>query len=323
MKTAFVLALVALSASCHFDKLLSGSGGTPLSHHPPAGLAFGSGPGNAQAGQPLTPVLVSVVDSAGTRVAGADTLITVALGANPGTATLSGTVTTHAVNGVARFADLTIDKAGTGYTLTATVTGLRPDTSAAFDVTGPPPTTGNLTVTTATGGAGTDPDGYTVTVDGAGQPIAINDTHTFTGLVAGDHSIGLQGVASNCVVSAQNPRTVTVSAGSTAQTNFAVTCSAPANQPPVVIAGVDQQAAVGLVFTLSGASFSDPDHDGPWNVTIDWGDQTTPASFTAPSEGPISGSHPYGLLPATYTLTITVADSHGAAGKATKKVSVL
>jgi len=76
-------------------------------------------------------------------------------------------------------------------------------------------------------------------------------------------------------------------------------------------------------FTLNGASFTDPDHDGPWNVTIDWGDQTTPASFTAPSEGSIPGSHTYGtLVPATYTLTITIVDGHGNVGTGTKTVRV-
>ena len=122
MKTLSVLALVALIAGCHFDKLFSGGGDTPLSHDPPAGLAFTSGPGNARAGQPLSPVRVAVVDSGGTPVAGADSLVTIALGANPsGDATLTGTDTAHAVNGVAMFSDLSIDKPGSGYTLTATV----------------------------------------------------------------------------------------------------------------------------------------------------------------------------------------------------------
>ena len=409
MKTLFALALVALVTSCHFDKLFTGGGETPFSHDPPAGLLFGAGPGNAQAGQPLNPVVVSVVDSAGTRVAGADTLITIALGAGPSGATLSGTVTTHAVNGAARFADLTIDKPGTGYTLTATVAGLKPDTSAAFDVMAPPPTTGDLTVTTTTGGAGTDPNGYTVSVDGVTKSITVNGSVTYNGLTAGNHSVGLSDVASNCVVSAQNPRTVAVSAGNTTQTSFAVTCTTPANQPPtaaftpscnaldcaftstssdpdgtiasqqwnfgdgttgsgaspshhytvggtytvtltvtdnggatdalskdvvvtqpppfnqppVVTAGGDQDVLIGAVgFTLQGASFSDPDHDGPWTVTINWGDGTTPNTFGA-TEGSIPGSHTYGtLVPATYTLTITVVDGHGNVGSGTKTVRV-
>ena len=323
MKNLCVLALVALIASCHFDKLLTGGGETPLSHDPPAGLAFGAAPGNARAGQPLTPVVVTVVDSAGTRVAGADTLITIALGPGP-SATLSGTLTAHAVNGAARFGDLTIDKAGTGYTLTATVAGLKPDTSAAFDVTGPPPTTGNLTVTTTTGGTGTDPDGYTVTVDGASQSIAINDTRTFTGLTAGDHSVGLQGVAGNCVVSGQNPRTVAVSAGATGQTNFGVTCTAPANQPPSVTAGGDQQVVIGAPFTLNGASFTDPDH-GPWAVTINWGDGSPNTTFQMPAPGTIAGNHSYPitLLGQDYTLTVTVEDALSASRSASKTVHAI
>ncbi len=405
MKTLFALALVALVTSCHFDKLFTGGGETPFSHDPPAGLLFGAGPGNAQAGQPLNPVVVTVVDSAGTRVAGADTLITIALGAGPSGATLSGTVTTHAVNGAARFADLTIDKPGTGYTLTATVAGLKPDTSAAFDVMAPPPTTGDLTVTTTTGGAGTDPNGYTVSVDGVTKSITVNGSVTYNGLTAGNHSVGLSDVASNCVVSAQNPRTVAVSAGNTTQTSFAVTCTTPANQPPTaaftpsctfldcsftstssdadgsivsyswnfgdgsapataqnpshsyaaagtysvtltvtdnqgaqgnvshsvtvqpnrppsVNAGPNQNALTGVLVALQGASFSDPDHDGPWTVTVDWGDGAS-SQFTMPSEGSISASHTYVVALLTdFQVTVTVEDAHGARGSASKTITV-
>jgi hypothetical protein len=48
--------------------------------------------------------------------------------------TLSGTKTVAAVAGVAIFATLGIDQAGTGYTLVATATGLTAATSAAFDI---------------------------------------------------------------------------------------------------------------------------------------------------------------------------------------------
>src|SRR2546426_3560770 len=229
MKTLFALALVALVTSCHFDKLFTGGGETPFSHDPPAGLVFGAGPGNAQAGQPLNPVVVTVVDSSGTRVAGADSLITVALGKNPSGATLGGAVTTHAVNGVARFADLTIDKPGAGYTLTARVTGLTPDTSAAFDVMPSPPTTGYVTVTTATTGGTPDPDGYAVAVDaGASQPIGNVDSVTFSALAPGSHAVALTGLAPNCSASAGTSRNATVSAGDTARVSFAVSCPTPA-----------------------------------------------------------------------------------------------
>ena len=60
--------------------------------------------------------------------------VTLSLGANPGGATLSGTLTVNAHYGVASFNDLTIDKAGSGYTLTATADGFDSFTSNAFDV---------------------------------------------------------------------------------------------------------------------------------------------------------------------------------------------
>src|SRR5207244_3781951 len=86
---------------------------------------------------------------------------------------------------------------------------------------------GSLTVTTSTTGSNLDPDGYTVVVDNgaASQPISDNGSVTFTG-PAGDHTVGLSGVAANCTVSGANPRTVTVPAGGTTSTTFAVTCAA-------------------------------------------------------------------------------------------------
>src|SRR5207245_6778784 len=56
-------------------------------------------------------------------------------GTNPGGATLGGTTTVAAVNGVASFSPLTLDKTGTGYALTATAAGLNPATSGGFNIT--------------------------------------------------------------------------------------------------------------------------------------------------------------------------------------------
>src|SRR2546428_11290776 len=100
----------------------------------------------------------------------------------------------------------------------------------------PPSTTGDLRVTTTTGGAGTDPNGYTVSVDGVTKSITVNGSVTYNGLTAGNHSAGLSDVASNCVVSAQNPRTVAVSAGEktpTTVTGTRTTTAKPAPPSPV------------------------------------------------------------------------------------------
>ncbi len=49
------------------------------------------------------------------------------------------------MNGVATFANLSIDQIGTGYTLTAAAAPFGGDTSTPFDITATPPTTGPAT----------------------------------------------------------------------------------------------------------------------------------------------------------------------------------
>src|SRR2546427_5671415 len=74
--------------------------------------------------------------------------------------------------------------------------------------------------------------------------------------------------------------------------------------------------------SLQGASFSDPDHDGPWTVTVDWGDGAS-SQFTMPSEGSISASHTYVVALLTdLQVTVTVEDAHGARGSASKTITV-
>ncbi len=87
-------------------------------------------------------------------------------------------------------------------------------------------------------------------------------------------------------------------------------------------AGPDETVLIGALYSLT-ASFSDPDHDGPWTYTIDWGDGSS-SRGSASSEGSFGASHSYlTLLPATYTVTVTVVDSHGNRGSDTKVVKVV
>src|SRR6266702_4141467 len=217
MKTPLcVLALGALVVGCHLDKLVSGSGGPhPTSTAPPVALIFMARPQNTPVGQKINPaVQVKVVDSAGVPVAGAETTtVVVRLGANPGGAKLQGDTSAHPTRGVATFGNLSIDKAGDGYTLIAHVSGLPDTTSQPFNITPPPPTTGSITVTTSTTGLDLDLDGYTVTVDGStstSQSIATNSGSagvTFLGLSVGNHGVALSSVASNCSVTGGNSQT--------------------------------------------------------------------------------------------------------------------
>src|SRR5207237_1422305 len=94
------------------------------------------------------------------------------------------------------------------------IAGVVAATSFSVSCAAPPPTTGNLTVTTSTSGSNLPSGGYTVTVDGgASQSIGTNSSVTFTGLSAGSHAVALSGVPSNCSVSGGTSRTVSVPAG--------------------------------------------------------------------------------------------------------------
>src|SRR5205807_1996505 len=73
-------------------------------------------------------------DALGNTVTSFSGTVTVTLAANPGGGTLAGHPTVTAVNGVATFADLSIDRVSTGYMLQATGAGLT-TASVPFDVT--------------------------------------------------------------------------------------------------------------------------------------------------------------------------------------------
>jgi hypothetical protein len=103
---------------------------------PAAKLGFTVQPTNVVAGAVISPVVaVAVQDALGNTVPTATDNITVAIGSNPGGATLGGTPTKAAASGIALFTNLTLDKIGTGYTLTATAGSLTGATSATFNVT--------------------------------------------------------------------------------------------------------------------------------------------------------------------------------------------
>jgi hypothetical protein len=98
-------------------------------------VAFTSQPSNTVAGATMAPVVVAVRDFFGNTVTTSSAAVTLTIGTNPGSGTLGGTVTRNAVNGVATFSDLSINRVGTGYTLSAASTGLTSATSDAFAIT--------------------------------------------------------------------------------------------------------------------------------------------------------------------------------------------
>ena len=105
---------------------------------PPAKLAFVQGPSSTAVGAVITPAVTVAVEDANGNVETSDnaTQVSLAIGANPASGTLSGGSAVTVASGIATFSGLSIDTAGTGYTLTASSTpSYTGATSAAFNVT--------------------------------------------------------------------------------------------------------------------------------------------------------------------------------------------
>jgi hypothetical protein len=108
----------------------------------PAGggrLSFEVQPASANKDASISPaVKVRVEDSAGNLDTTSSRNVSLAIASNPASGTLSGTTTVAAVNGIATFNNLSINKAGNGYTLTASSSlpapALTASTSLPFNV---------------------------------------------------------------------------------------------------------------------------------------------------------------------------------------------
>ena len=87
---------------------------------------------------------------------------------------------------------------------------------------------GALEVITAHTGPATDPDGYTLMLNGVDfGALAIADTLLLTNLPEAEYSIGLAGVATHCDNGGANPRDVRVEGGRTIRVIFQVKCHPP------------------------------------------------------------------------------------------------
>ena len=76
------------------------------------------------------------------------------------------------------------------------------------------PSSGTIQVTTTTSGSGSDPDGFTLLLDGTDEgTVGVDASASLPGIPSGDHMLGLAGLAANCQVAGDDPRSVTVAAG--------------------------------------------------------------------------------------------------------------
>jgi hypothetical protein len=86
-------------------------------------------------------------------------------------------------------------------------------------------TDGRIEVSVVTGGTTLDLDGYSVTVDGIQtQAVDANGAITLAEISQGTHLVQLSGLAENCAVEGENPRTIVVPSGGTLSVSFVVMC---------------------------------------------------------------------------------------------------
>jgi 5-hydroxyisourate hydrolase-like protein (transthyretin family) len=245
---------------CAYDPGASVSSAYVVWPHTAASLAFVQQPAQTAAGASISPaVTVKVLDTNGILYTGSNASVTIAIGTNPSGGTLSGTLTQSAVNGVATFSNLSINKDGTGYTLTATSGTLSSATSNAFNITSNTAT--KLVFTTQPGGGtgGTawttqpvvtleDADGNTVTGTAQNVTLAIQNNAGPGGVLSGTTTVAVNtstGVATFSGLSINKAGTgyTLTATGSTVDTTAGTVVSSPFN--------ITTGTATQLAFTTS------------------------------------------------------------------------
>ncbi|HEX9581643.1 MAG TPA: invasin domain 3-containing protein, partial [Gemmatimonadales bacterium] len=154
-------------------------------------LGFTAQPGNTALGTVMPAFTVAVQDPLGNTIAGATDQVTLTLQANPtGANILSGAVV-NAVDGVATFNAVTLDRVGTGYTFKAKATGLDSTISNPFNITVGAPAKLSFTVepSNATAGGSIAP-ALKVAVQDVGGNLVTSATNSITLAILNDPSTG-------------------------------------------------------------------------------------------------------------------------------------
>ncbi len=257
-------------------------------------LAFTTSPGNSPAGAtfPTQPV-VKAVDAFGNVDTTFTGVVTIAISVNPGGGVLAGTTSVAAVNGVAAFANLSIDKVGVGYELTATTTALSDAASAAFNITA-----NQLRFTTS-------PSDSTAGVPFPTQPV-VQATDSF-----GNVDTTFNGVVTATIVT--NPGgTLSGTAGVTAvngvitYTNLSIEKAGVGYQLGAAFAGLTSGTSNSFTITAAAAT--------KWVFVTSPGNTKSQATL---SPAPVvQAQDPFDNLNPTFSGPVTVTLSGGTAGAA-------
>ena len=203
-------------------------------------------PSTVTAGSPFG-LTVDAEDDSGNLLSSFDGAVTVAMASNPGGATLGGTLTVTASDGVATFSGLTLNKAASGYTLQLSASGIAGATTTAVTVT--PAAASQLVITeqppaSVTAGSGfgleasiEDPYGNVVT--SAGNVVTAALASNPTGATLGGT---LSVTASNGVATFSGLTLTTASSGYTLQLSSSGLSAATSNAIAVTPAAARQVA---------------------------------------------------------------------------------
>ena len=288
-----VVSGVATFAGCKIDKAGSGytltatatgltsavSNSFDISVGPATKVVYTQQPTTAVAGVVISPALTVVVqDAGGNTVTTSSATVTIAIGTNPGGGTLSGTVSVTASAGIATFNNLSINKAGNGYTLTTASAGLTSATSTAFNITFAAAAQLGVTQQT-TGGTGG--------VAWATQP-----------------KVAIQDAFGNTVTTSTASVTLAITSG-TGTSGAVLTCTA---NPKAAVAGIAtfaackiDKAGVGYTLTASTAGLTSA-ISNTFNITVG------PATKLAYTQQPTSSAATVSISPA---VTVAVQDAGG------------
>jgi len=297
--------------------------------HTGLSLAFNQQPSNTASGASISPaVTVQVKDSNGILVASSTASVTIGITSGTGTsgATLSGTLTHSAVNGVATFNNLSIDKAGTNYQLHATSGSLTAADSATFNITtgavdhfaisaiSSPQTAGtafNITTITAQDANNNTVTGFTSTVTFGGTAGVTGTSPGFTAGVLSNASVTPTVAGSNL--------TVTVNDGSGHTGSATIATVNPAGINHFAISAISSPQTAGTAFNITTITAQDVN-----NNTVTGFTSTVTFVGTAGVTGTSPGFTAGVLSNASVTptvagsnLTVTVNDGSGHTGSAT------
>src|SRR5262245_12267103 len=254
---------------------------------PPASASpgFTVQPTTTNATSPITPaVQVTASDAFGNRATGFAGSVTIAIGANPSGGTVAGTLVATADTGLATFPGLSIDKAGTGYTLVASSGVLSNGTSQPFAIAvGPATKLGFVVQPSATQAGAAITPAIQVAVQDAGGNLVSTATNSITLAIGANPGGG--------ALSGTNP--VTAASGIAQFADLTISKSGVGYTLVATASGLASDTSTAFTITSGGVSAtSSTVVAAPTNITASSGSSSATITVTAKDAfgNPVAGA---------------------------------